>query len=112
MIDPQLDALLHINNYHVQPDGIVITDISNPIEPVELGRIKVVARQLLVQDEFIYYMGFEKVGILNITDADRPKPIAANREVRYATNIAYSMNHVYFVGGAQGLLHIFEGGER
>lgn len=92
------------------PDDIVITDISNPTAPVEVSRIKATARELLVQGDFIYYMSFSRVGMLDITDAGKPILIAINREVQYTTDMAYSTNHVYFVGGSPGLLYVFEGG--
>lgn len=98
--------------YIATPEGVVIADVSNPANPVEVGRIKVLAWRLLVQDDFLYYMGFEKVGMVNITDRSRPKAFAASHQVSFATDIAYSMGYVYFAGANENLLYIFEGGER
>ena len=98
--------------YIATPDGVVITDLSNPVNPVEVGRIKVLAWRLLVQDDFLYYMGFEKVGMINVTDISRPKAVAASHQVSYATDIAYNMGYVYFAGANEHLLYILEGGER
>lgn len=98
--------------YIATSNRVVIADLSNPANPVQVGRINVVARQIFVQSDFFYYMGFERVGIMNIADISSPKAIATSRRVRYATNITYSNGYVYFVGGTGWPLYIFEGGER
>ncbi len=108
-----LDADIQNNYLYIATDeGLVISDISNPVTPIELSRENVVARQFFIQDSFVYYMGFQRVGMIDVLKVNNPKLVGISREIRYATDIAYGDGYVYFVGDSFGMLYIFEGGTR
>lgn len=106
-----IDAAIQNNYLFISSNqGLYVVDISNPIEPVEVGRSEISSFETIPDGNFLYYRYLGFVGVIDISNPSKPVRIARNDDVN-ASGLSISNGNVLFAQTIGGGLYVFKSWE-
>lgn len=90
-------------------NDFVIVDISDPILPIEVSTLNLGVEGITLDGDYLYYTNIYGVGVVDISNLERPKLIASNNDLlKYSTGISMCQGYVCAGSSSPGDLYIFE----
>lgn len=95
--------------YISSSNGLVIVDISNPIQPIQVGNYDYWVGEFVLDGDYLYYVNIGGVGVIDITNPKRPNLIADNDVIdSFPTGISLCNGYVCIGNRLEGKLYIFD----